>query len=194
MESSNSEDFDPETGKTEITERLYPLRSKNYLVMKDYRNVPPNIRRIYREVVECFNNELYTLCAGGLRTIIEGICTDHKIKDGPVEINLKDGTKKIERRKNIEGKIAGLFEKGILTKQNADILHEHRFIGNEALHELAQPSKDELTLAIQIIEHMFDNIYELPNKVSELRSRTAKRKQQHNKTLKGGAAKRRSAP
>jgi hypothetical protein len=137
-------------------------------------------------VIDCFNGELYTLCAGGLRAIIEGICNDRKIKDGPVDIKLKDGTSKTVRKKTVEGKISGLFEKGILTRQNADILHEHRFLSNEALHELTQPSKDELTLAIQIIEHIFENIYELPNKVDDLRARIAKRKQ--HKTRKRGTA------
>ena len=192
-ESSNSEDMDPYTGKSIVTERLYPTRSKNFLPIKDFWNVPLNIRRIYREVIESFNSELYTLCAGGLRSIIEGICTDQHIKDGPVDVKTKDGSTKIERRKNIEGKIAGLCEKNILTKRNADILHEHRFLGNEALHELTQPSRDELGLAIQIIEHILENIYELPDKAEELRAQIDKRKRKHNKTLKRDAAKSRRA-
>jgi len=193
-ESSNSENTDPYTGKDIVTERLYPARSKNFLPIKDFWNIPLNLRRIYREVIESFNNELYTLCAGGLRSIIEGICTDQHIKDGPVDVKTKDGSIKTERRKNIEGKIAGLCEKGILTKRNADILHEHRFLGNEALHELTQPSRDELALAIQIIEHTLDHIYELPDKAAELHAQTERRRNKHNKTILRDTAKGRRAP
>ena len=174
-ERSDSLDIDPNTGKSIVTERLYPTRSKNFLPVKNFW-IPWNLKRIYREVIESFNNELYTLCAGGLRSIIEGICTDQHIKDGPVDVKTKDGSIKAERRKNIEGKIAGLYEKGILTKRNADILHEHRFLGNEALHELTQPSKDELALAIQIIEHILEHIYELLDKAAELHAQTERRR------------------
>ena len=69
-----------------------------------------------------------------------------------------------------------MYEKGILTKRNADILHEHRFLGNEALHELTQPSKDELALAIQIIEHILEHIYELLDKAAELHAQTERRR------------------
>lgn len=193
-ESSNSEDIDPYEGKPIVTERLYPTRSKNFLTIKDFWNIPLNLRRIYREVIESLNNELYTLCGGGLRSIIEGICTDQYIKDGPVDIKKKDGSIKTERRNNIEGKIAGLYEKGILTKRNADILHEHRFLGNEALHELTQPSRDELALAIQIIEHTLDHIYELPDKAAELHAQTERRRNKHDKTHKRDAAKNQRVP
>ena len=79
-ERSDSLDIDPNTGKSIVTERLYPTRSKNFLPVKNFW-IPWNLKRIYREVIESFNNELYTLCAGGLRSIIEGICTDQHIKD-----------------------------------------------------------------------------------------------------------------
>lgn len=74
-----------------------------------------------------------------------------------------------ERRNNLQGKINGLYEKGVLTKESAESLHEHRYLGNEAVHELSQPSKEELALAINIIEHILETIYEIPEKVLELR-------------------------
>ena len=158
------------------TEWLYPKRSERTLPIKDFRNVPTKIRRIYGETIECFNNEYFTLCAAGLRAIVEGICAEQGIKDGPVEVEKKDGSKKTVRRKNLQGKISGLWEKGILTTKNSEILHEHRFLGNEAVHELSQPSIDELNLAIEIIEHTIDSLYEIPEKAIELQKRKAKRK------------------
>ncbi len=158
-----------------LTERLYPKRSENSHSTKVYLNAPPSLRRIYRETIESFNNEIYTLCAAGLRSIVEGICEDQGIQDGPITVTKNDGSSKTVRKKNLQGKISGLCEKGILTKKNSDILHEHRFLGNEAVHELSQPSPEELTLAIEIIEHTIDALYEIPEKALKLKHKKASR-------------------
>ncbi len=155
---------------------LYPQRSKNTLPIKEFYNVPKNLRRIYREVIDSYNNELTTLCSAGLRAIIEGICSEKKIKHGLVTITDGSGATKEVKKSNLQGKISGLAEKGILTKNNAEILHEHRFLGNEALHELVQPSMAELKLAIEIVEHVLESIFEIVSKAKELRERKVKRK------------------
>jgi len=160
---------------------LYPRRSSKTRPIRGYYNVPNTLRRIYRETIDCFNNESNTLCAAGLRAIVEGICADQKVTDGPVEEKKKDGNTKVARKNTLQGKIAGLFEKGILTKSNATVLHEHRYLGNEAVHELSQPSADELALAIEIMEHTLDALYELPDKADELRHKKAARQRKHNK-------------
>lgn len=174
-EASNSEDQDPVTGEYYITERVYPLRSKGTLANKDYLNVPFHVRGIHREVIDAFNAELKTLCAAGLRSVIESICTQEGVTAGPVAVT-NSGVTKIVQKKNLEGKIAGLHEKGILTKKNATALLQLRFLGNEALHELTQPSREELLLGIQIVGHMLDEIYEVPVKAEELRAKATTRK------------------
>jgi len=155
---------------------LYPKRSGKTRTIKDYYNVPNILRRIYRETFECFNNDALTLCAAGLRAIIEGICADQKITKGPVTKKKPDGSEYIVRKNDLEGKIAGLGEKGILTRQNATILQEHRFLGNDAVHKLSQPSQDELILAMEIVEHILDSLYEVPDKAEELQRIRAKRR------------------
>jgi len=164
-----SEDYNPNTGELDPTVRLYPPRGGNTLPIKPYYNVPPILRRIYREVIDCYNSEIYTLCAAGLRAMIEGICAASKVKDGPVEVPDKGGTTKIVRKSDLRGKIEGMAEAGLLTTKHAETLHEHRFLGNEAVHELQRPSPEELELAIEIVEHTLDNLYELPNKAEQLR-------------------------
>lgn len=154
---------------------LYPKRSGNTLKVKDFWEVPHNLRRIYRESIDCFNNDSYTLTAAGLRALIEGLCAVLGIVDGPKEITKKDGSKEVKRFNNLEGKISGLHEQGYLTEKSASFLHEHRFMGNEAVHELAHPSRDELVLAIEIIEHTFESIFEIPAKGDELKSKRVRR-------------------
>ena len=177
IESSNSEDYDSRTGEPYLSESLYPKRNKNSLQIKELLITPRNLRRIYREIIDSFNNETFTLCAAGLRSIIEGICSEEGIKDGPVEVQKKGGGIKTVRKRNLEGKISALLERGALSRTNTDILHEHRFLGNEALHELSQPSQEELRLAIQIVEHTLETIFEIPPKAQELRDRKTRRKE-----------------
>jgi hypothetical protein len=166
--SSNSEDRD-------IFEDLYPYRTEDTLSAKQFSNVPIKLKRIYREVIDCYNYEIYTLCAAGLRSIIEGICVKKKVAGGSVEVPLKDGKTKMERKTNLQGKIAGLSEKGILTKTHSEILHEHRYLGNEALHDLSCPSKEELALAIEIIEHILETVFEIPEIADKLHKKRTER-------------------
>lgn len=152
-----------------INERFYPKRGKNVIVAKEFFNVPRNLRTIYMEVINCYNNDSPILCAAGLRASIEGLCEENNIADGPVQIVNEDGSKQIVRKSNLEGKISGLAEKGILTKMASDILHEHRFIGNQAVHELSKPSDAGLRTAIEIVEHLLESVYEIPEKAELLR-------------------------
>lgn len=171
-----SEDCVPEVGETGETERLYPIRGEHTLSAKDFLNVPTSLRRIYREVIDAFNGDSPTLCAAGLRAIVEGICAAKGVLGGPVETALPDGGKKIDRSNNLAGKIGGLAEKGFLTASSAESLHEHRFMGNDAVHSLDRPPRGELKLAIEIVEHMFEHLYEIPEKALELRKIKASRK------------------
>ncbi len=157
------------------TEYLYPQQPNNELATREFPNTPEILQRIYKETIDAYNFNAFTLCAGGLRALVEGICDDKQIKNGPIEKTENDGSVKIVRNHKLVGKIAGLHEVGILSKSHSDILHEHRLLGNEALHELKQPSKIELTSAIEIIEHILESLYEIPQKADRLRSSKNKR-------------------
>lgn len=154
-----------------VIERLYPMRKDGGLTAKTYQNVPVALRRIYSESIDCFNSESNTLCAAGLRALVEGLCSEQGITDGPVEAPAKGGGTQVVRKTALNGRIAGLHEKGLLTKNSADTLHEHRYLGNSAVHELARPADVELKLAIEILEHTLDALYEMPEKAAQLRSR-----------------------
>jgi hypothetical protein len=170
MEKSTfSEDINMETGQLDSFIRYYPERSEHALPAKPFTNVPQKLRRLYGEVIESFNREVFTLCAGGLRAIVEGICLDQGVKRGPVG---DPKTGKVSQKKNLEGRINGLVGKGLLTKAHATVLHKHRFLGNDALHELDLPSRDTLIAAIEIIEHTLENIYELPIAGTRIKRKT----------------------
>lgn len=172
---TNTEDLDHEGG-CYLTEFIYPDRNINIVIEKEIPNLPINIRRIYKETIHCYNNENYTLCGAGLRALVEGLCIENEIIRGEIEYTDKKTGKLVKKNsENLDGKINGLHEKGIITKGNATILHELRFLGNEAIHELSEFNPKHLKLAIDIIENVFDNLYTIPAKAKKMkRSRLSK--------------------
>ncbi len=152
----------------EGTEEIYPLRSADSLQPKAFLNVPAEIVRIYRETIDAYNVDAATLCAVGVRAIVEAICADRGIANGPVK-QKKGGKEVIVRKTNLEGKIEGLREKGFVTVDHATVLHESRLFGNEAAHELERPGRKTLKSAVEMMEHTLENMYELTVKARSLR-------------------------
>lgn len=167
-----SEWADTNTGDSGEKEFLYPERNLKALSVKDYLYLPYKLEKIYGEVIDCFNSKNKTLCAAGLRAIVEGICAEKEIKGGLVEEN-SNGNLKSNFKNDLRGKIAGLKQNALITQSSFDLLNELRFIGNEAIHELERPSKEELSIAIGIIEHTLEHLYEQPKiaeKLMEIRA------------------------
>jgi uncharacterized protein DUF4145 len=151
----------------EGAERIFPPRSLDSRQAKTFINVPFGIIRIYREMIDAYNVDAATLCAVGVRAIVEAICRERRIASGPVE--QKRGGKAVTvRRTNLEGKVEGLREMGFVTADHANALHETRLFGNEAAHELQRPGREVLKSAVEIIEHTLENMYELTAKARSL--------------------------
>lgn len=122
VSSSNSEDYDYE-GRPIETVKVYPKRSEDSWPFRIFWNAPLSIKRIYRETVFSYDNDNLTLCAAGIRALVEGVCKSQGVKGGNVEIERENGIKEKKFSKNLQGKINGLYENGKLTKSNANILH-----------------------------------------------------------------------
>jgi len=137
---------------------FFPQRNANLASRKLYLNIPRTLDHLYTEIIDTFNSDNRLLCAAGLRALLEGVCVNKGITEGPTA----DG--KIS--KNLEGKINGL--KKIIAHSIADKLHGFRFLGNAALHELEQPKRADLALAIEIIEDILNLLYELDYKTDRL--------------------------
>ena len=176
-----SEDRDFETGEMTPTITRYPETNERTIGIKTFLNVPSHLSRLYREVVDAYNQRLYTLAAAGLRATIEGICTHKNIRKGPVNCSTPSGSI-VKQKSSLEGKIEGLRSKGFISKLHAEALHQHRFLGNEALHELERPSGDELRLSIEIMEHTLENVYEMSDKLEELKLRKSRRRQRQKRS------------
>jgi Domain of unknown function (DUF4145) len=138
-------------GEDEEELEYFPKRSRNALAPKSYSKLRPELTAIYREAITCYNEQALILCTAGLRALLEGICQDKRIKG-----------------RNLKAKIDGL--KAILPNKNIiRNLHHFRFMGNDAVHELAAPKPNELALAIDVIEDLLNFLYEMDYKASQLR-------------------------
>jgi hypothetical protein len=156
-----SEYFDYDCNGT--TEKLYPPIDEMHRNDRNYDMLPYNLENIYKETISSFNNSNHILCAIGIRAILEGICKDNEIKKGKVE-RIKAGVEVFQNSAQLDGKINGLNEKGIISNKQCKVLHELRFLGNDAVHDLSVPTKKEIGIALDIIEHMIDDIYDIPEK------------------------------
>jgi hypothetical protein len=122
---------------------------------------------MYKETNDALNANIRTLAGGGLRATVEAICLDNGITSG-----------------TLLGKIDELAKQNLLTKAQADLLHEERYLGNAALHELATPSTQDIEDGLGIIEGLINTIYILPTKAERLKKRRAKKKAPQRKKKK----------
>lgn len=154
VESTNSEDYDYDyeanTRYNVKTIKFYPGRSAGLKAIDSYL-LPLNVQEIYKETILAIENEQNILAGIGIRALIETICKD---------LNAAG--------KDLYHKINSLQEKSIITKEGVETLHKLRVLGNDAAHEVKKHNHQQLSLAIQIIEHMLDGTYIIPHKVAHV--------------------------
>jgi hypothetical protein len=148
----------------------FPERTEHALSTKPYSKLKPQLRAIYKEAIACYNAQALILSAVGLRALLEGICHDKRLKG-----------------KNLKVKIDGLQEY-LPNKNIIRNLHHFRFMGNDAVHELAPPKPTEVALAISVIEDLLNFLYELDYKASQLREMRRSKKPKPAKSAKAVSA------
>lgn len=139
---------DPEMEDSKTS--YYPKRAHADLASKHFIKLPEKLKSIYSEVIQAFNHNLRVLCASGLRSLVEGICEEKGITDWSIE-------------KKIEG-----LRKHLPDATTVDNLHGFRFMGKRAMHDLEAPSRDDLRLAIGVVEDLLNFLYELDYRASLL--------------------------
>ncbi len=113
--------------------------------------VPRTVRALYLETLSAKNARADILASAGLRATVEAICTDRGLVKG-----------------DLKAKIDALFQEGILPKNNAEYLHQLRFLGNDAVHDMVAAPKEEFDIALEILEHLLQSLYELPRRAKNL--------------------------
>ena len=148
ISSTNSEDFDiHDNGEGEYVETvtLHPSRNEGRVSVKDTHLLPANVQRIYAETIKSMNNDQPVLAGIGIRALVETICKDKSAKG-----------------KDLSEKINDLVIIGSLTADGAAILHKIRTLGNDAAHEVKPHKSEQLSLALDVCEHLLQGVYLLP--------------------------------
>jgi uncharacterized protein DUF4145 len=139
----------------DVDKEFFPKRSLETIGPKGFRNLNPELTRLYREIIACFNNGSFLLCTVGLRALIEGICDDKGI----------DGKLKFERR--IDELIKFLPSVNVI-----EALHDLRIAGNDAAHRLEALTPDKAREAIDIMEDLLNFLYDLSYKASQMNTKS----------------------
>jgi hypothetical protein len=137
----------------------FPERVIFLLEEKKFVGMSPELKLIYREVIDGFNHGQRVLCAVGLRTLVEGTCKFLKL-DGK---NLNEMIKNMEASEH-------------LSKSLINSLDSHRYLGNKAVHEFQIPEKEELIHAIELVEQMLNLIFNIPDRAQRLKELIENRK------------------
>jgi len=150
--SSNSEDYyqisETEWEYDEL-ELLYPSRIAGRKTLENEAHyLPFKVRAIYKETLNALNSSSPVLAGIGLRALTETICKEQNAIGS-----------------NLYKKIDDLVVKQVLTPAGSTILHKIRTLGNDAAHEVKPHSDKQLGLAMDVVEHILNDVYIIPTKV-----------------------------
>lgn len=155
---TNSEDYfvDPDTNEYFDSAKIdiYPSRVEGRSELKHTHFLPINVRQIYGETHLALCSKQPILAVIGIRALVETVC------------NGKGAT-----GKDLEKRIDNLVDLGILTSQSAELLHSLRILGNEAAHEVKVQDEQTLSLTMDVVEQLLNNVYILPAVTAKLPKR-----------------------
>lgn len=129
---------------------IFPNPDQGREPIDDYFSLPSQLRKIYLEALKALDAKQPILAGIGIRAIVETVCNDRSASGG-----------------TLEARIDHLKAQGILTPEGADLLHKLRVMGNKAAHEAAPHTERELSLAIDVINHLLLGVYILPKNAKE---------------------------
>jgi hypothetical protein len=140
-------EFDEERNEGFYVDRveLYPSRVAGRHKLRQAHPLPFEVSRIYDETHAALCNKQPILAGIGIRALVETVCKE-----------------KSAAGSNLEQKIDYLVAMGVLTQAGAETLHSMRILGNEAAHEVKPHSEETLNLAMDVVEHLLNDVYILP--------------------------------
>ncbi len=150
---SENVDYDPKTGDmVEVPIRkVYPSRIAGRPEMEKVYLCPQGVYQIYKETHAALCNKLPILVGIGIRAIVEAVCKEETAEGS-----------------SLEKRIESLNSMGLITADGTKILHNLRFMGNEAAHTVKAHTEAELDTAFIVIEHLLKGVYIIPKKAGNL--------------------------
>ena len=130
---------------------VYPSRVTGKPLKAWFFDLPPGVFHCYREVHKALCDENYILAGMGIRALVESVCVEKKASGN-----------------RLQGMIESLVEQDVITQGNARTLHNLRFMGNDAAHQLRTHSARELSAAFEIVENLLESVYVIPETAKRL--------------------------
>lgn len=152
--SQFSEDMDfDEDGQEFIptTRKLFPSRVAGRPLMNEAHLLSPEVYRVYQETHAALCAELSVMAGLGVRTIVEAVCRDKKMKS-----------------RDLQAGIDALQAAGFITPAGAEILHNLRQMGNAAAHEMKAHTQEEIGAAVDVLEYLLQGVYVIPKLAERL--------------------------
>lgn len=129
------------------TVNVYPKFIVGHRDLDDFY-LPDLVDRIYQETVLALKENAGILAGLGLRGTVEAVCNDLNITG-----------------RNLEVRISKLATAGFISRRDAARLHGIRFMGNDAAHEIKKPKREQLDVALKIVEHLLSSVYILEQQI-----------------------------
>ncbi len=112
--------------------------------------IPYRVNQIYQETRIAIENDLFIVGGIGVRALLDAICKE-------VEAEGKDLYEKID----------DLNVKSLVTKEGVAALHKIRQLGNKSAHEAEAHSREQLSVALKVVEYIMEGTYIIPHKVKD---------------------------
>lgn len=126
-------------------DEIFPKYAVNAFNPREVACIPSAIYNLYCEIKRAILSESMLLAGMGLRSLTESIANDLKI-----------------RCKKLQSKITKMKNMGFITEKQCSMLHEIRFLGNDATHDAFSPNKRSVNFALGIIETLIKQSYIQP--------------------------------
>lgn len=132
-----------------ITIQNFPKKLQNHKDIEQDYLIPELVKNIYKEVILTLQEDAKILASLGLRACIEAVCNHLEITG-----------------RNLEIRINKLATIGFISKRDAELLHAIRFMGNDSAHEIKAPKESALKIALEIVEHLLQSVFILPERAN----------------------------
>ncbi len=137
--------------KHAVSVNVYPRVIRNHRGLVGSHYLPSLINTIYSQTVKALSEHANVLASIGLRACIEAVCNHLEISGS-----------------NLERRIDQLYKAGHVSNGDKKRLHAIRFLGNDAAHEIKEPTTFDIRIALEIVEHLLNTVFILEKRARRL--------------------------
>ncbi|MCG9081078.1 DUF4145 domain-containing protein [Laribacter hongkongensis] len=129
---------------------IYPDPQAGRQPIKHMIYLPEELDQIYLETLQAINRNQPILAGIGIRAIIEIVCKSQGADE-----------------KSLNEKIESLVTNNMLSRKEADTLHQLRTLGNSAAHEAIPHKINQLQIAFDVVDHLLQGVYVIPRQAEK---------------------------